>query len=82
MLTQEFVLIPKSVYTSEQPQIAKIIDDRDWANKGAYLSIIQRNKSFRQQSAPQTIEGTTMASPHPPVKETVMAATPAVQESQ
>ena len=45
MHTEEFVLIPKQMYTSEQPHISQLLSNKDVHKPAKQLSRLQRNKS-------------------------------------
>ena len=45
MHTEEFVLIPKAMFTEEKPQIAQVLGNKNLTDKNAYLSVIQRNQN-------------------------------------
>ena len=45
MHTEEFVLIPKAMFTEEKPQIAQVLGNRNLSDKNAFLSVIQRNQN-------------------------------------
>ena len=45
MHTEEFVLIPKQMYTRQQPQISQLLSNKDVHNPAKQLSLLQRNKS-------------------------------------
>ena len=45
MHTEEFVLIPKQMYTREQPHISQLLSNKDVHNPAKQISLLQRNKS-------------------------------------
>ena len=45
MHTEEFVLIPKQMYTREQPHISQLFSNKDVHNPAKQISLLQRNKS-------------------------------------
>lgn len=45
MPTEEFVLIPKQMWTSEQPQMSRILDNPFIQNKGKVVSLLQRKNN-------------------------------------
>ena len=45
MHTEEFVLIPRQMYSNEQPQITQILNNKNVRDKAKHLSLLQRNKS-------------------------------------
>ena len=56
MHTEEFILIPRHVYSEQQPQVSQVVENRNISNKGAYLSVLQRNQSTKPDN---TGPGTT-----------------------
>ena len=44
MRTEEFVLIPKQIYTSEQPHVFQLLSNKDVNNPTKQISLLQRNK--------------------------------------
>ena len=44
MHTEEFVLVPRQMYSEEQPQVSQVLRNQNIANKSAYLSVLQRNQ--------------------------------------
>ena len=47
MAADEFVLIPRSMYVREQPQIAQILETPSVSNKALQISMIQRQQKER-----------------------------------
>ena len=47
MASDEFVLIPRSMYVREQPQIAQILETPSVSNKALQISMIQRQQKER-----------------------------------
>ena len=45
MHAEEFVLIPKQMYTREQPHISQLLSNKDVHNPAKQISLLQRNKS-------------------------------------
>ena len=45
MHTEEFVLIPKQMYTREQPQISQLLSNKNIYNPAKQISLLQRNNS-------------------------------------
>ena len=45
MHTEEFVLIPKQMYTREQPHISQLLSNKDVHNPAKQISLLHRNKS-------------------------------------
>ena len=56
MHSEEFVLIPKQIYTREQPHISQLLSNKDVHNPAKQLSLLQRNKS---PSAPRASQQDT-----------------------
>ena len=44
MHTEEFILIPKRMFITKQPQKSEIIENPQYKNKAIQLSLVQRNK--------------------------------------
>ena len=44
MHTEEFILIPKRMFITKQPQKSEIIENPQYKNKAIQLSLMQRNK--------------------------------------
>ena len=44
MHTEEFVLIPKQMYTREQPHVSQLLSNKDINNPAKQISLLQRNK--------------------------------------
>ena len=44
MHTEEFILIPKRMFITKQPQMSEIIENPQYKNKAIQLSLMQRNK--------------------------------------
>ena len=42
MTAEEFVLIPRTVYIREQPEIVQILEDPNVKNKATHISMLQR----------------------------------------
>ena len=53
MHTEEFVLIPKQMYTREQPQVSQLLSNKNIHNPAKQISLLQRNKSLSAPSASQ-----------------------------
>ena len=53
MHTEEFVLIPKQMYTREQPYISQLLSNKDVHNPAKQLSLLQKNKSPSAPSVSQ-----------------------------
>ena len=49
MAAEEFVLIPRSIYIREQPEIGQILETPTVQNKALQISMIQRNPSKQNQ---------------------------------
>ena len=45
MHTEEFVLIPKQMYTREKPHISQLLSNKDVHNSAKQISLFQKNKS-------------------------------------
>ena len=45
MHAEEFVLIPKQMYTREQPHISQLLSNGDIHNPAKQISLLERNKS-------------------------------------
>ena len=60
MHTKEFVLIPKQMYTREQPHVSQLLSNKDINNPAMQMSLLQRNKllttppALQQNTEPQT----------------------------
>ena len=53
MHTEEFVLIPKQMYTREQPHVSQLLSNKNIHNPAKQISLLQRNKSPSTPSASQ-----------------------------
>ena len=53
MHTEEFVLIPKQMYTREQPHVSQLLSNKNIYNPAKQISLLQRNKSPSAPSASQ-----------------------------
>ena len=53
MHTEKFVLIPKQMYTREQPHISQLLSNKNIHNPGKQTSLLQRNESPSAPSASQ-----------------------------
>ena len=53
MHTEEFVLIPKQMYTREQPHVSQLLSNKNIHNAAKQISLLQRNKSPSAPSASQ-----------------------------
>ena len=53
MHTEEFVLIPKQMYTREQPHVPQLLSNKNIHNPAKQISLLQRNKSPSAPSASQ-----------------------------
>ena len=53
MHTEEFVLIPKQMYTREQPHVSQLLSNKNIQNPAKQISLLQRNKSPSALSASQ-----------------------------
>ena len=53
MHTEEFVLIPKQMYTREQPHVSQLLSNKNIHNAAKQISLLQRNKSPSDPSASQ-----------------------------
>ena len=53
MHTEEFVLIPKQMYTREQPHISQLLSNKNIHNPAKQISLLQRNKSSSAPPASQ-----------------------------
>ena len=51
MPTEEFVLIPRNMFTTEQPQVSQILKDPVARNKSKQLSLLQRTLKHEQPEA-------------------------------
>ena len=51
MHTEEFVLIPKQMYTREQPHVSQLLSNKNIHNPAKQISLLQRNKSPSAPSA-------------------------------
>ena len=51
MPTEEFVLIPRNMFTTEQPQVSQILKDPTARNKSKQLSLLQRTLKQEQPEA-------------------------------
>ena len=56
MHTEEFVLIPRQMYANEQPQIAQLLNNKNFREKAKQISLLQRSKS---PPAPSTTQQDT-----------------------
>ena len=53
MHTEEFVLIPKQMYTREQPHVSQLLSNKNIHNPAKQISLLQRNNSPSAPSASQ-----------------------------
>ena len=53
MHAEEFVLIPKQMYTREQPHVSQLLSNKNVHNPAKQISLLQRNKSPSAPSASQ-----------------------------
>ena len=53
MHTEEFVLIPRQMYANEQPQIAQLLNNKNFREKAKQISLLQRSKSPPSPSTTQ-----------------------------
>ena len=53
MHTEEFVLIPKQMYTRKQPHVSQLLSNKNIHNPAKQISLLQRNKSPSAPSASQ-----------------------------
>ena len=53
MHTEEFVLIPKQMYTREQPHVSQLLSNKNVHNPAQQISLLQRNRSPSAPSASQ-----------------------------
>ena len=51
MPTEEFVLIPRNMFTTEQPRVSQILKDPTARNKSKQLSLLQRTLKHEQPEA-------------------------------
>ena len=51
MPTEEFVLVPRNMFTTEQPQVLQILKDPVARNKSKQLSLLQRTLKREQPEA-------------------------------
>ena len=49
MTAEEFVLIPRTVYIREQPEIVQILEDPNVKNKATHISMLQRDSNSKPQ---------------------------------
>ena len=54
MHTEEFILIPKRMFITKQPQKSEIIENPQYKNKANQLSLMQRNKLINDENVEQT----------------------------
>ena len=54
MHTEEFVLIPKRMFITKQPQKSEIIENPQYKNKAIQLSLMQRNKLINENYVGKT----------------------------
>ena len=54
MTTEEFVLIPKRMFITKQPQKSEIIENPHYKNKAIQLSLMQRNKLINEEDVGKT----------------------------
>ena len=54
MHTEEFVLIPKRMFITKQPQKSEIIENLQYKNKTIQLSLMQRNKLIKEEDVGKT----------------------------
>ena len=52
MPTEEFVLIPRNMFTTEQPQVSQILNNPLTKNKSKQLSLLQRTS---KQEPPEAV---------------------------
>ena len=62
MHTEEFVLIPKQMYTREQPHVSILLSNKNIHNPAKQISLLQRNKSPSAPASQQDTEQQTDAS--------------------
>ena len=60
MHTEEFILIPKRIFLSHQPVKNEILENPNYEQKAAQLSLFQRNQSEKPQKEKKPVE--TMSS--------------------
>ena len=60
MHTEEFILIPKQMFLSHQPVKNEILENPNYEQKAAQLSLFQRNQSEKPQKEEKPVE--TMSS--------------------
>ena len=60
MHTEEFILIPKRMFLSDQPVKTEILENPIYKQKAAQLSLFQRNQSEKTQKENKPVE--TMSS--------------------
>ena len=69
MHTEEFVLVPRQMYSEEQPQVSQVLRNQNIANKSAYLSVLQRNQQSQNDakaaSSRVKYDATTATTPPP-----------------
>ena len=53
MHAEQFVLIPKQMYTREHPHISQLLSNKNFHNPAKQISLLQRNKSPSVPSASQ-----------------------------
>ena len=53
MHTEEFVLIPKQMYTREQPHVSQLLSNKHINNPAKQISLLQRNKLPTAPPVPQ-----------------------------
>ena len=53
MHTEDFVLIPKQMYTREQPHVSQLLSNKNIHNPAKQISLLQKNKSPSAPSASQ-----------------------------
>ena len=56
MPTEEFVLIPRNMFTTEQPQVSQILNNPLTKNKSKQLSLLQENFKTRATRSGHTAE--------------------------
>ena len=54
MHTEEFVLVPKRMFITKQPQKSEIIENPQHKNKAIQLSLMQRNKLINEKNLGKT----------------------------
>ena len=54
MHTEEFVLIPKRMFITKEPQKSEIIENPQYKKKAIQLSLMQRNKLINEEDIEKT----------------------------